>query len=100
LYVPAVTGVPEIVRVLGFTDRPIGSDPETTENRYGVVPPLTETTALYAVPTIPGGRLAETLMWPSKPWFAKSKLLNLLLALADERLALCAGRPQEVVIAV
>jgi len=40
--------MPEIVPALGFKDRPIGSDPETTENWYGVVPPLTETTALYA----------------------------------------------------
>ena len=92
--------MPEIVPVLGFKDRPTGSDPDTTENWYGIAPPTIETTALYAVPTIPGGRLAETLMWPSKPWFAKSKLLTLLLALADERLVLWAGRPQEVVTAM
>jgi len=80
--------MPEIVPALGFKDRPIGSDPETTENWYGVVPPLTETTALYAFPTVAGGRLTETLMWPRQPWFANSKLLNLLLAPAAERLAL------------
>jgi len=55
------------------------NDPETTENWYGVVLHSQKHSVIMRF-QLAGGRLTETLMWPPQPWFANSKLLNLLLA--------------------
>jgi len=47
-----VVGVPVIAPVEGFKLRPGGSDPETIEYVKGAVPPITDSMALYAVPTV------------------------------------------------
>ena len=46
LLVPAAVGVPEITPVLAASDMPVGSVPETTDQVYGVVPPLAASVVL------------------------------------------------------
>src|ERR1700733_2210391 len=54
--VPAVVGVPEMVPSLA-SDSPAGSDPEVTDQLYGLVPPEADRSWLYALPTVASGRL-------------------------------------------
>jgi hypothetical protein len=53
--VPSVVGVPTMTPVSGFNDRPAGSDPEVTDQLYGIVPPVALISCEYATPTSPAG---------------------------------------------
>ena len=53
----ALVGVPEIVPVLALNARPDGRDPLVRAQVYGADPPLAASAVLYAVPTLPFGRL-------------------------------------------
>ena len=56
-----------MVPVVEFSDSPEGSVAETIENWYGAVPPLTEITALYGLPIVASGKLAEIVMCFDRP---------------------------------
>jgi hypothetical protein len=51
--VPAAVGAPEITPVEAARLKPVGSEPETMLQLYGVVPPLACSVAEYAVPSVP-----------------------------------------------
>ena len=53
LLVPVPVGVPEITPVPGARVSPAGSDPETMDHVYGVVPPAAASVALYAMFCVP-----------------------------------------------
>jgi hypothetical protein len=65
--VPAVVGVPLIVPVEEPSDSPAGSDPEITDQLYGVVPPVATTVWLYATPICPFGRLVVVITRSAGP---------------------------------
>ena len=50
--VPAAVGVPEIKPVVVLSVSPAGSEPETIENVYVPLPPLTFSAAEYDAPTL------------------------------------------------
>src|ERR1700733_14838078 len=53
---PAVVGVPEMVPSLA-SESPAGSDPEVTDQLYGLVPPEADRSWLYALPSVASDRL-------------------------------------------
>jgi hypothetical protein len=59
--VPAVVGVPEIVPVEPPSDSPAGSEPDTTDQLYGVTPPVAASVWLYATPIWPFGTLVVVI---------------------------------------
>lgn len=56
---PAVVGVPEIVLVVALNVKPGGISPTRLTALSGAVPPLAVSVVVYAVPTLPAGRLPE-----------------------------------------
>jgi hypothetical protein len=66
-YVPAVVGVPEISPLV-LKNRPAGKLPPVTKNWYGAVPPKAVKVALYAVETVPDGRLAGEIISRMRDW--------------------------------
>jgi hypothetical protein len=42
----AAAGVPVIMPVAAFSDKPVGNVPEVSDQEYGVVPPVAESVAL------------------------------------------------------
>jgi hypothetical protein len=54
-------GVPEIVP-LALKERPDGSEPEITNQRYGALPPDAESVAEYVFPTVPFGKLKMEML--------------------------------------
>jgi hypothetical protein len=60
--VAAIVGVPVIAPVLVLRVTPAGNAPEFVEKVYGVTPPTAEIFPEYALPTLPAGRLAVTMM--------------------------------------
>ena len=76
--VAGAAGVPLIVPVEEFSTSPEGRLPLVSDQRYGVVPPVDESVALYATPTCPFGSEVVTT----------TNELALVLALAvDEQIA-------------
>jgi len=60
--VPAWLGVPVNAPVEEFNDNPAGrDDPAATDQLYGVLPPVADTVAEYAVPTCPLGNTAVVI---------------------------------------
>ena len=57
LDVPLVVGVPLMIPVEPASDSPAGRLPALTVHVRGVVPPVSASVWLYAVPTVPAGRL-------------------------------------------
>jgi hypothetical protein len=57
LLVAALLGAPEIAPVNAFRASPTGSAPALTLNVKEPLPPVAVTVWLYAVPTVPEGRL-------------------------------------------
>ena len=57
-------GVPVIVPVLPFSERPVGSVPLVIVHVYGEVPPVAASVALYAIPTCPFGKLLVVIVRP------------------------------------
>ena len=57
LLVPAAVGVPEITPVLAPSVSPAGNEPTRTDQAIAPVPPLAVRLPLYAIPTVPAGKL-------------------------------------------
>ena len=59
--VPVCDVVPEISPVAVSRDKPFGSAPAVSCQRYGALPPVADRVVLYAVPTVPLGKLCAAI---------------------------------------
>lgn len=88
LLVPAVVGIPVIAPVAAFKFNPAGKAPVVIDHVTAPVPPVAPSVVLYAVPTVPFGRLVvET---------ASAALIVIVSALVT----VCAGEPESVAFTV